>query len=369
MEQMMLSRMRIGAAALMILFWSSFAASAGSLALTDISGRPVTVPENPQRIVALGPGALRLIVYLDAADKVAAVESMEKRSPKGRPYWIAQPELHRLPECGPGGPAAINKKPDMEALLRARPQIIFVTYMDADLADEIQRTLGIPVVGLTYGTLGAFDTAIYESLRIAGRALDRSERAEAVVARIEALRSDLRERTREIPAEQRVRAYAGAIGHRGAHGIESTELEYIPLDGINAVNLAHQVKSRIGDHLFADKEILLGLDPDVIFIDGGGLALVAADYRKKPEYYHALTAFKTGRVYSLLPFNFYSTNIGTALADAYAAGKILYPDRFADIDAEKKADEIYAFLVGKPVYAEMARDYGVIGGKPSFLNP
>ncbi|MEA1939888.1 MAG: iron ABC transporter substrate-binding protein, partial [Candidatus Caldatribacteriota bacterium] len=34
------------------------------------------------------------------------------------------------------------------------------------------------------------------------------------------------------------------------------------------------------------------------------------------------------------------------------------PDRFKDIDPEKKADEIYTFLVGKPVYKEMQRDFG-----------
>jgi len=82
---------------------------------------------------------------------------------------------------------------------------------------------------------------------------------------------------------------------------------------------------------------------------------------KKPEYYKALKAFQNKRVYSLLPFNSYTTNIESALADAYAIAKILYPKAFTDIDPEKKADEIYTFMVGKPVYSEMKKSYGKIG--------
>jgi iron complex transport system substrate-binding protein len=353
---------------LAILIFLSAPPPADAKTITDIQGRTVSVPDAPERIICLGPGALRLIVYLDAAESVAAVESMEKRNPQGRPYWIARPELHHLPTCGPGGPAAINKKPDMEAILQSRPQVIFATYMENGLADEVQNTLGIPMVTLDYGDLGRFDEAVYASLRIAGRVLNRSDRAGAVVDYIQDLIRDLDARTRNIPEDRRPRAFAGGIGYRGAHGIESTESDYLPLNGINAFNLANEVDARIGAHVFVDKEILLSLDPEIIFIDGGGLELVAADFRKKPEFYGALTAFKTGRVHALLPFNFYNTNIGTALADAYAAGKILYPGRFADVDPEKKADEIYTFMVGRPVYDVMARDYEPIGGRPGFLD-
>jgi iron complex transport system substrate-binding protein len=154
----------------------------------------------------------------------------------------------------------------------------------------------------------------------------------------------------------------GGIGLRGAFGIESTEKNYIPLKWANAKNIAKSVQASEGSHVFMDKEKLLAINPDVIFIDGGGLKLVEQDIIKKPEYYKALKAFQNKQVYSLLPFNFYTTNVETALADAYAIAKVLYPTVFSDIDPEKKADEIYAFMVGKPVYADMKKDYGKIGG-------
>jgi iron complex transport system substrate-binding protein len=341
-------------------------AQADPITITDMADRQVAVAAVPRRIVCLGPGALRLIVYLQATGRVVGVEDLEKQHPGGRPYRHAHPELVALPRCGPGGPVSINKKPDLEALLAVRPQVIFVTYMDAPLADEVQSILGIPVVVLSYGAFATFDTAVYDALRIAGRVLDRENRAAAVIAYIESLRRDLDTRTRTIPAEEKPGVYVGGIGYRGAHGIESTEKAYIPFDWVHARNMVQAVESQLGSHLFVDKEVLLGLDPAVIFIDGGGYQLVAEDLRRKSDYYGALTAFQKGRVYCLLPFNWYTTNIGTALADAYAIGKTLHPRHFEDVDLAAKADEIYTFLVGRPVYAQMVSDYGALG-KPAPL--
>jgi len=52
------------------------------------------------------------------------------------------------------------------------------------------------------------------------------------------------------------------------------------------------------------------------------------------------------------------TNISTAIVDAYFIGKVLYPQRFADVDVGGKADEIYEFLVGKAVFKDMKKNYG-----------
>lgn len=336
--------------------------------VTDTVGRKVTVPFDPERIVCIGPGTLRLIVYLQAEAKVVGVEDMEKMNPSGRPYWIAHQELSTLPRCGPGGPAGINKKPDLEALLSVRPQVIFITYMDAKLADDVQRTLNIPLVVLTYGAFSTFDEAVYDSMRVAGKVLNREKRANDVVEYIESLRKDMYRRTKDIPDASKPSVYVGGVGYRGVHGIESTEQRYIPFDWLGAKNVAEKVNAAVGSHVAMDKERLMKLSPEAIFIDGSGLILVMEDYRKKPEYYHALKAFSSRRVYELHPFNWYTTNIGTALADAYAIGNILYEKQFKDIDPQQKADDIYAFLVGKPVNKNMEKDFGPIGQTARFLN-
>jgi iron complex transport system substrate-binding protein len=340
--------------------------SAQTVTVTDMEGRRVTAPFEPERIVCIGPGALRLIVYLQASSKVSGVEDMEKMNPGGRPYWIAHPELSRLPRCGPGGPASINKKPDLEAVLACKPQVIFSTYMDAPLAEEVQRTLGIPLVVLNYGAFATFDETVYDALCIAGRILNREKRAHDVVAYIDNLRKDMSKRTKDIPEVSKPEVYIGGIGYQGSRGIESTEQNYIPFKWIGAKNAAERAKASIGSHVDMDKEMLLKLNPDVIFIDSNGLSLVREDCRKKPEYYHVLKAFSNRRVYILHPFNWYATNIDTALADAYVIGKILYKKQFEDIDPQQIAEEIYTFLVGKSIVEIMERDYGLNGQMVAF---
>ena len=344
---------------LMALMISALPASA--MTVKDMAGRTVNLSAEPQRIVCVGPGAMRLIVYLEAQDLLVGVEAMEKQYPTGRPYWIANPQLNALPVIGPGGAGAINKKPDMEAVLRVAPELIIATYMEAAVADEVANTLNIPVLVLSYGELAVFDQLVYDSLRLVGNILDRQARADAVVDLIQGIRKDLAHRTADIADQAKPSAYVGGIGYRGTHGIESTQRDYIPLDWNHAVNAAQQVKATVGSNVMVDKEILLSLNPDVLFIDSAGLPLVREDYRRKPDFYQALTAVKAKRVYTLFPFNYYTTNIDTAMADAYAIGKILFPERFADVDLEKKADAIYTFLVGKPVYAQMQKDFGPLG--------
>ena len=346
---------------LALALWLAMTATALAqpLTITDLAGRQVIIPDQPRRVVCLAPGSLRLVVYLQAQDRVVGVEDLEKKNPHGRPYWLAHPELAKLPTVGPGGPGSINREPDLEAVMRVDPEVVFVTNMDPPLADRVQARVGAPVVVLSYGRFASFDPVVYDSIRLAGRILGRGKRAEAVVGFIETARQDLQTRSAGLADGQRALAYIGGIGFRGEHGLESTDSQYIPFAWVGVDNLA-MTWGKAG-HQFVDREQLLALDPAVIFVDGGGLGRVREDAARRPEFYRGLRAFREGRAYQLHPFNWYVTNLGVALADAYAIGKRLYPGRYAEVDPAAKADEIYAFLVGKPVQAQMAARYGELG--------
>lgn len=346
--------------------WPLQAAPKETITIIDMEKRRVIVPKNPGRIICLGPGSLRLICYLGVTDKVVGVEHFEKAPPGGRTYLWANPLLAKLPTVGPGGPASINKEPDLEAVLKVNPEVILIVMMDAAKADALQKKLGIPVVILSYGGFATFDEVVFDSLRLAGKILLAERRAEEVIAFIENSRRDLLKRTERYAEREKPRVYVGAIGFRGIHGIESTDASYFPLDWVRARNLAKEAANE--GHLFIDREKLISWDPDLIFIDGAGFNLVRQDYQKKPGFYKALKAFKSGKVYILYPYNLYLTNIDTGAADAYAAAKILYPTSFGDLDPKKKADDIYAFLLGKPVYVQMEKEFGEIAGTAVF-NP
>jgi iron complex transport system substrate-binding protein len=121
---------------------------------------------------------------------------------------------------------------------------------------------------------------------------------------------------------------------------------------VNAMNVAAEAGT---EHADVAKEKIVEWDPDVLFVDLSTLQTSpsAIDELRDDEAYQSLAAVQSGEVYGALPYNWYTKNHGSVIADAYYIGTVLYPEQFSDIDPAVKADEIYTFLVGEPVFDEM----------------
>ncbi|CFX19378.1 ABC transporter periplasmic binding domain [Syntrophomonas zehnderi OL-4] len=328
-----------------------------TVTVTDMAGRQVVIPTPVNQAVAIGPGSLRLYCYVNGIEKIVGVENFEKNNPTGRPYALANPDLKNLPVIGTGGP---NSSPDAEKLVEVKPGVIFCdSSLDKAAADSLQSKTGIPVIVLSYGSLGTFDNTIFDSLAIIGQVMGEEKRAQEVIDYIKNCQQDLRDRVKDVAEEEKPTVYVGAMGMKGSHGIQSTQAKYPPFVLLRAKNVVDETGKTGSVNI--DLEKLIQWNPDKIFIDEAGYDLVQQDFKKNPVVYKSLTAIKNGEVYGQMPFNFYTSNIDTALADTYYIGKILYPKHFKDVDPVKKADEIYTYLVGKPIYAEMARDFGGFG--------
>lgn len=328
-----------------------------NISVVDTIGRNVSLDETAKKIIAIGPGALRLYCYVGSVEKVVGIEQIEKDHPTGRPYILANPSLSDLQVIGPGGP---NNSPDAEKILAINPDVIFTTYAaDKSAADELQEKTGIPVVAISYGKVSTFDPDVYESIKLIGEITGEEKRAQEVVEFMKNCENDLNDRTKDIPDSEKLSTYIGALNMKGSHGIESTQGNYSLFNAVNAKNVVDET-GKTGSFM-VDKEKLIQWNPDRIFIDFGGLNIVKEDYKKNPEFYNTLSAFENNEIYSLLPYNYYTTNIDTAMADAYYIGKVLFPEKFKDIDPEKKADDIYKFLLGKEVYEQMSKDFGKLG--------
>ncbi|MFH0781560.1 MAG: iron ABC transporter substrate-binding protein [Pseudomonadota bacterium] len=330
----------------------AMAADRGQGFVTDAAGRTVTVPAQVRRIVTLG-GALRFVTYLQGLDTVVGIEALEKKPVEaGRLYGLAVAEKAKtIVTVGEGGAGA--KLPDFEQVISVHPDMIITAGFDTAQADTIQQKTGIPVLILNTGATAALDLRrIKEALALLGRIIDRGQRAEAVIAFIDRLEEDLARRIASVTV--RPAAYVGAVGYKGKHGITSTEALYAPLIWIHGHNVADTINQ--SGHAFIDQEKLLLWNPDVIFLDAGGLENVSEDYRKNPAFYEMLKAVKNGRVYVMPPYNYYHTNIEIAFADAYFLGKTLYPSAFADIDPAGKADEIFDFFIGVKAYGKLKNE-------------
>ncbi|MBG0789740.1 MAG: iron ABC transporter substrate-binding protein [Desulfovibrionaceae bacterium] len=344
-------------------------AAAGTRSVTDSRGESVTIAEKVDHVICSGPGSLRLLTYLQAQDRIAAVDDIEgrRRQFDARPYAIANPQFKEMPIFGQ---FRGFDNPELILSLETQPDVILKTYgtMGHDPVELHEKT-GIPVVVLNYGDLGKLRPELFKSLRIMAEVVGRQDRAEAVIAFIEAQIADLEKRTADVPDEGRPSVFVGGVAFKGPHGYQSTEPTYPPFAFVKTNNLAYDARMSGKELRHADvaKEMIVQWNPDYLFLDlstlqMGGQAGGLHELRTDPAY-QTLTAVKEGKVYGLLPYNWYTQNFGCILANAWFIGKLLYPDRFADVDPAAKADEIFTFLVGKPVFKDMNAMFGNLAYK------
>lgn len=338
---------RAWALALMCLALALPAVAEETRVLTDAAGREVEIPAQVERVVCTGVGALRYTCYVGAQELVVGVEQYETEPSLERLYsYVNRDRFAGLPAIGANG------EPDAEAILAADPQVIVMSaYVDG--ADDLQARTGVPVV-VVPGSDTTLDDGAFETIRLLGELYGVEDRAAELTDYLREVEADLAARTADIPAEEKPSVYVCGVSFQGAHGFEGTEAHYGPLELIGADNLANQTGQASAFDI--DPEQVLAWDPDVILIDYNGLPLIAEDYAADPDFYNALTAVREGRVYAQISFRSYASNLETALADAYYAGTVIYPERFADIDIAQKADEIFTMLLGEAVYADLVEN-------------
>ncbi|MFW6153790.1 MAG: iron ABC transporter substrate-binding protein [Planctomycetota bacterium] len=313
--------------------------------VTDLAGREINVPDRVRRLIALGPGALRLVAYLDATDRIVGIEDFERRMDRDlyvRPYAsVLDDDVLALPVVGTGGPGAM---PDLEKVLMCRPDLIVAVAFDPGQLETIQARTGVPTIYLSYGELGVWRDEARRSLVLLGELLGKGERAAAVNATIASLEKDLRRRTADVDDSNRPSVYLGGISYKGAQSLTSTEAGYPPARLAGARNLADELGRR--GHVIVDAEQILLWNPAFIFVDAGSRSVLEQDFQRNRNFYRLLNSATAGRVYSLLPYNYYNTNIDLALLNAYFIGKTVYPNQFDDVSVEAKACEIMEAFLG-----------------------
>lgn len=336
-----------------------FAASSGIFAseVVDGLGRKVTIPDEVERTICSGSGCLRLATYLGLEDRIVAVDSIERKTDKfdARPYALARPNFKDLPLFGE---FRGNDNAELILSLDPAPQVIFKAGCTVEEAEKLQAKTGIPVVAFDFGNLGDGRRKLYFALRLMAETTGVSERAEAIVTFFEESIEDLRSRTDGVGE---ISSYVGGIAFKGPHGLLSTEPAYPPFLFLGVRNVAAEGAGAEAKHAVVSKEALLRWDPEILFIDlstttapgGGALSELTED-----PLWKGLSSVKAGKVYGVLPYNWYSQNFGNILADAYFIGSVLFPERFSDVDPAAKADEIYRFLVGEPVFSRLNAAFG-----------
>ena len=313
--------------------------------ITDSMDRNVEIPYSVERIVCVGVGALRYTCYVGGADRVVGVEDYETKPGMSRLYNYVNFDLFQnLPVTGTNG------EPFVEEIINVDPQVIVMSSYASQDPDELSQKTGIPVV-VVPGSDTTLDEKAYVTIRILGELYQLEDRAEDLTAYLKSIQKDLDDRTASIAEDAKPTCYVGGVSFKGHHGFEGTEAYYGPFELIHAKNLANTTGQTGAFNI--DVEQVLSWDPEIIFLDFNGMNLINEDYGAHPDFYNALTAVQEGKVYSQISFRSSASNLETALADAYYAACVMYPQQFQDIDPVEKAGEIFTKLLGSNPYHDL----------------
>ena len=235
-------------------------------------------------------------------------------------------------------------------------------YGEPSRAETIQSQTDTSVVGLEivdFVDREARET-MFDTWRLVGDVLGREDRAESVIAFVRETVADLQERAEAIPADEKERAYVGAISYKGAHGITTTRKRFAPFRWTGVENVARGIDTDAPSVQVSDEQ-LLAWDPETVFVSAGNLGRAREDARSNAEY-GSIEAVETDETYSLLPHANYHHNYGSILANAYFVGKTVYPDEFEDVSIPTKAGEIFETLLGAPLYDDLREEYEAFQG-------
>lgn len=313
--------------------------------ITDSMDRNVEIPYSVERIVCVGVGALRYTCYVGGADRVVGVEDYETKPGMSRLYNYVNFDLFQnLPVTGTNG------EPFVEEIINVDPQVIVMSSYASQDPDELSQKTGIPVI-VVPGSDTTLDEKAYVTIRILGELYQLEDRAQDLTAYLKSIQKDLDDRTASIAEDAKPTCYVGGVSFKGHHGFEGTEAYYGPFELIHAKNLANTTGQTGAFNI--DVEQVLSWDPEIIFLDFNGMSLINEDYGAHPDFYKALTAVQEGKVYSQISFRSSASNLETALADAYYAACVMYPQQFQDIDPVEKAGEIFTKLLGSNPYHDL----------------
>lgn len=328
----------------------SASAEPATRTIKDMADRDVEIPATISTVATLGATA-RMLTYAGCADKIVGLTDLEKTCDSGMPYcYVNSDKFPGQTSIASGGASSETYE---EALATLKPDVIFTSYSDIEQVKTLQDKLGIPVISLTYQ--GIFSDSVYAALTLIGDVMGTQDRCNELITAMKGWQKDLSDRTKDIPDADKPTVYAGAVSFSGGHGIEGTYANYPPFVAINAKNVVDETGEK--SSVIVDKEKLVVWNPDIIFLTPGNMNLVNEDYKTNPSLYDNLKAVKNGDVYTQINYNYYGCNIELAIADAYFAGTVIYPDKFADLDFEKKADEIFTEMLGQP-YIQVLKDNG-----------
>jgi len=252
-----------------LLVASCIATAHASRVVTDETGRTVTVPDHPHRVVCLVPSVTDTVFALGSADDVVAVSD----------YTTYPPEARKKPSIGS------LVKPSIEAILSFHPDLVLGTSIPGSAETAAQlKSVGVPVYLVDPQGL----PGILRSVKSVGEALNRVPQAAVLNASLNRRIAAVRARTLGKPAPRvLVPIWYDPIITVGKHAFISEILE--------AAGARSVTDDLSPDWPQISLEAVIARAPEALLLIRGGKVSIGT-LQKRPGW-DSLPAIQKGKVY------------------------------------------------------------------------
>ncbi len=271
------------------------------MTVTDMAGREVAIPAEPQRIVSLAPSITEILYALNLGDRVAGVTE----------FCNYPPEATEKPKVG--GFSDVN----MEKLLEAQPDLVLAASIHIpQVVPELEK-LGLPVL-----VVDAHDfPGVLESIRLVGKATGAEEASEALTAQMQERADKV---AQAVAGRPRPRVYWELDPTLWTVGPGSFVQDLIERAG--GENIAANAEAA---WVQLSAEAIIAADPEVIFLADHPWGESAETVRARPGW-EKISAVVNGRIVELTQEQ---TDIvsrpGPRVVDALELiARALHPDAF-----------------------------------------
>ena len=310
----------------------------GTVQITDMLNRNVQVPAHINKVLATSP-PLTNMVYMLAPDKLAGWNS--NLTSEAKQYT---PEKYQnLPVVG-GWYSTFQGNP--ETFLSLNPDVILDDFSvmgnSSPSIDDMQKKMGsVPVVATKSSTNVTNYTS---SIQFMGKVLGAQQQADKMVSFYNKVMNQVNGTASAIPEDQKVKVYYA----EGAAGLQtdpkgSQHSQLIELCG--GINVA-QVPLKQGNGMSSvSMEQVLQWNPDIIITNNAQFYNSVTTNSSNSSSWNDVNAVKNHKVYlaPTAPLGWFDRppGVNTIIGIPWTA-KVLYPDKFKDIDMNSLTKEFYS---------------------------
>lgn len=303
-----------------------------SKVVTDILGREVEIPEDPQRVTCMYAATAHMMALLDEGDKIVGCADGVRRD---------ELMLTKYPDIANTSTPYHEGVINAEELASLNPDLILMKQEWYEKQSEREKLdeLGIPYLVVDYFSIDQ----LQQCIKLVGEVFNKKDRADAYIKYMNDTFDFVEGRVSDIPKDQRKTVYhslneaavTDIVGSYASQVFEKAALRNVAVEA----GIADSGKSTN-----VTLEEIYNWDPDIILCN----EYAVTEYIGTQKKWASLKAVQTGNVHTL-PIGAsrwgHHGSIEPQMAVLYMA-QLIYADRFADIDMATITKEYYSQYFG-----------------------